>query len=443
MLRFAPSPTGYLHAGNLRVAILNYFFAKKNNKEFFLRIDDTDQDRSKKKYVDSIIKDLDWLGIEYKNIVKQSERFLKYTDVFNFLKKKEFIYPCFETGEELSLKRKVQLKMGKPPIYDRSSLKLSKEKINELIKSGQKPHWRLKLDNEPIYWEDLIHGKISFNNLSVSDPVVFRSDEMPLFTITSVVDDIELKVSHILRGDDHITNTAAQIKLFKYLDANVPEFGHFPLIQSRSGSSLSKRDNSLSIREFKEKDIFPIVLINYLSKIGTSNSLENLDSVESLLDKFSYSNFSKSSVLFNFDEILRLNAKYIKTINYKSINNFSKKSFGENFWGIIKNNIDSVEEAEEWFEIIYEKIDFSEKIKIEKKLMNDLKDSLPKTIDINSWSLWTNEIKKTSNIKPKELFKLIRLILTGKNYGPSMDQLLSLFDREEVLRRIVSNCEQK
>ncbi len=443
MLRFAPSPTGYLHAGNLRVAILNYFFAKKNNIEFFLRIDDTDQDRSEKKYVDSIIEDLDWLGIEYKKIVKQSDRISKYTDVFNFLKEKEFIYPCFETSEELSLKRKVQLKMGKPPIYDRSSLKLSKEKINEFIKSGRKPHWRLKLDNEPIYWEDLIHGKISFNNLSVSDPVVFRSDEMPLFTITSVVDDIEFNVSHILRGDDHITNTAAQIKLFKYLDANVPEFGHFPLMKSKLGSSLSKRDNSLSIKEFKEKNIFPIVLLNYLNTIGTSNSLENLYSIEVLLDKFSFSNFSKSSVLFNFDEITRLNAKYIKTINHKSINNFSKKSFDENFWEIIKNNINSVEEAEEWFEIIYGKVNFSKKINIEKNLINDLKDKLPKKIDMNAWSFWIEEIKKTSNIKPKELFKMIRFILTGKNYGPSMDQLLSLFDREEVLRRIVSNCEQK
>jgi glutamyl-tRNA synthetase len=215
MLRFAPSPTGLLHIGNLRVALLNYLFAKKNNIKFFLRIDDTDLERSSQKYTESIISDLEWLDIDYFDIFKQSERMNKYIDVFNFLKKKEFIYPCFESAEELSLKRKILLKQGKPPIYDRSSLKLKKSEISSLISSGKKPHWRLKLNDELINWEDQIHNKVIFKNLSISDPVIFRSDELPLFTITSVVDDVDLNVTHIMRGDDHLTNTAAQIQLFK------------------------------------------------------------------------------------------------------------------------------------------------------------------------------------------------------------------------------------
>ena len=194
MLRFAPSPTGFLHMGNIRVALVNYLYAKKNNLNFFLRIDDTDQERSKTEFIESIIEDLEWLGIHYKKVIKQSERISKYKGIFDFLKSKDFIYPCFESADELSLKRKILLKQGKPPIYDRTSLRLKKSEIHSLIQSGKRPHWRLKLDDETIEWSDMIHGKIVFSNLSVSDPVVFRSDEMPLFTITSELTMLILKL---------------------------------------------------------------------------------------------------------------------------------------------------------------------------------------------------------------------------------------------------------
>ena len=200
MLRFAPSPTGLLHVGNLRIALLNYLFAKKNNIDFFLRIDDTDIERSSEKYTNYIIDDLKWFNISFEKIYKQSSRKQNYKDSFIFLKKKVLIYTCFETSEELSLKRKILLKQGKPPIYDRASLKLKKTEISSLISSGKKPHWRLKLNDELIEWDDEVHNKISFKNLSISDPVVFRSDELPLFTITSVVDDADLNVTHIMRG---------------------------------------------------------------------------------------------------------------------------------------------------------------------------------------------------------------------------------------------------
>ena len=225
--------------------------------DFFLRIDDTDNTRSEEKFVDSIYKDLEWLGIKYSKVVRQSSRSEKYKDVFNDLKNKELIYPCFETQEELAIKRKVQINQGKPPIYDRASLNLNKNEISNLISKGKQPHWRLRLD-EKIYLErnDEIHGEIKFDNLSISDPVLFRSDEMPLFTITSVVDDIDFKVTNILRGDDHITNTAAQIKLFEYLGGQIPKFGHFPLMRSKTGAGLSKRFNSFSINELGKKNFF-------------------------------------------------------------------------------------------------------------------------------------------------------------------------------------------
>ena len=247
MLRFAPSPTGYLHIGNARVAVLNYLFSLNTNKDFFLRIDDTDKERSSENYVEAIIEDLSWLGIKFSRIVRQSEREKSYRETFELLKKKELIYPCFESPEELSLKRKILLKQGKPPIYDRESLKLTKDQIRSLVSSGKLPHWRLKLDNDPISWKDEIFGIVKFDNLSISDPVLFRSDELPLFTITSVVDDIEFNVTNILRGEDHLTNTAAQIKLFKYLGAKTPSFGHFPLMRSKTGSGVSKRFNSFSL----------------------------------------------------------------------------------------------------------------------------------------------------------------------------------------------------
>jgi len=442
MLRFAPSPTGNLHAGNARVAILNYLYAKKNNLNFFLRIDDTDHERSEQKFVDSILDDLEWLKIEYKKVVRQSERLKVYRDVFEQLKQKELIYPCFETLDELSLMRKVQLKMGKPPVYDRSSLKLTKKEISGFLNSGLSPHWRLKLDDKPTRWKDLIHGDINFDNLSVSDPVIFRSDEMPLFTITSVVDDSEFNVTHILRGDDHITNTAAQIKLFSYIDAPIPKFGHFPLMRTKSGDGLSKRLNSLSIKEFKSKKIIPIVITNYLNKIGTSLSVDDADDLQTLVKNFSLSVFSKNSVLFDIDDVLRLNSKFIKSLSFKELKSFTNITIEKEFWEIFKENIDTFDDLSEWLEIVYEGKHSKQKITLATELFDLLCESLPNEINSDTWSKWTQKILKNFEIKSKDLYVNLRMLLTGKKYGPSMNQLLTLLDRDEIIKRINLNCEK-
>ncbi len=443
MLRFAPSPTGLLHMGNLRVALLNYLFARKNNLDFFLRIDDTDQERSKKEFIDNIVEDLRWLGIEYNAIIKQSDRHDKYNDAFNFLKSKNYIYPCFETADELSLKRKILLKQGKPPIYDRSSLKLSKNDIKSFIQAGKKPHWRLRLDEKPIEWIDLIHGKIIFSNLSVSDPVVFRSDEMPLFTITSVVDDADMGVTHIFRGDDHITNTAAQIQLFKFINTRIPKFGHFPLIKSKSGQGLSKRTSDFSIREFRNKKILTLVILNYLKKIGTSQSIEEIEDEEMLYTNFDLKKFSKSSAIFDPDDIERINSKYLKILDYKTVKKNFNLNFDCDFWKIIRSNIDSIDEANEWYDLIRKNFYIEKKVILSKNLKKTIIDALPDKINSNSWSDWTNKILASFEIKPKNLYICLREILTGKKFGPSMNDLLTLIKKDEIIKRLKLNCEEK
>ncbi len=439
MLRFAPSPTGYLHIGNARVAVLNYLFSLKTNKDFFLRIDDTDKERSSEKYVEGIIEDLSWLGIKFSRIVRQSEREKSYRETFELLKKKELIYPCFESPEELSLKRKILLKQGKPPIYDRESLNLTKDQLRSLVSSGKLPHWRLKLDNNPISWKDEVFGNVKFDNLSISDPVLFRSDELPLFTITSVVDDIEFNVSNILRGEDHLTNTAAQIKLFNYLDAKTPSFGHFPLMRSKTGSGLSKRLNSFSLRDLRQKKIFPIIIINYLNKIGSNMSIDEISSFEELEEIFNIKSFSKNSVLFDHGDLERLNSRYLKTLTYDKLKESFDVKYSENFWNVIKTNVDHLIEIDEWYEILNS--NHNQKIKIDGDLLKLIKRYLPDEIDDNAWSKWTEEIISQTNIKPKTLYMDLRLVLTGRKFGPSMNNLLTLFNRDEILRRIELNCE--
>ncbi len=443
MLRFAPSPTGFLHMGNMRVALLNYLFAKKNNLKFFLRIDDTDKERSKKIFVDSILEDLNWIGIEYYKTIKQSEREQKYKEVFKTLKNKNLIYPCFESLEELSLKRKMLLKQGRPPIYDRSSLKLKKEEIRTLIASGKNPHWRLKLDEESISWNDMIHGEINFNNLSVSDPIVFRSDEMPLFTITSVIDDADMGVSHVIRGDDHITNTAAQIKLFKLIDAKTPIFGHFPLMKSKLGTGLSKRTDSFSIKQFRETKISTVVILNYLKKIGTNQPMEDFEDKEKLIQNFDIKTYSKNSVFFDPEDIIRLNSKYLKNMKFSNLKKNNDVKFDEKFWEVIKSNIDSIDEAEEWYKIINDRLIINEKVKIKKGLKKVILNCLPENIDNQFWTIWTKKILENYSYKPKELFILLRRILTGKRFGPSMNDLLTLLKKDEIINRVDFNCEEE
>ncbi len=436
MLRFAPSPTGFLHVGNARVALLNFIFAKKNNKKFLLRIDDTDSGRSKKEFGQAIKDDLNWLGIKFDDIVCQSERLKDYNAVINKLKSKRKIYPCFESPEELEIKRKIKLKTGKPPIYGREALKLSAREIMCLEKSGKKPYWRLFLDDGPIEWNDLVHEKIRFENLSISDPVVIRSDNTPLFTLTSVIDDAQFGITHIFRGDDHITNTAAQIKLFQYMNSEIPTFAHFPLLISSTGEELSKRLNSFSLREIKQKEISSDVLNTVLVKLGTNLPIDSSMSLMKLIEEFDIKNYAKNVIKFSFTDVKKLNSKNLKNSNYEEIKNKVNLDFSENFWFAIKDNINNLEDIKIWSEIVYKDRLNNNNNNIDEGIIKTAITCLPKEIDINTWYEWTNKISKETNIKGKKLYLSLRLKLTGMEKGPEMNLILPLLKRQKILERL-------
>lgn len=435
MLRFAPSPTGYLHVGNARIAILNFLFAKKMNLKFILRLDDTDYERSSSKFSEAIKDDLLWLGINYDEVVKQSDRFNLYTENSERLKSIGKVYACYETSEELDLKRKIQLKMGKPPIYDRAALQYTKQEIKNFQREGRKPHWRLKLDDNSIKWKDLVYKDISFKNLSISDPVIIRSDETPLFTLTSVIDDIDLGISHILRGEDHITNTAAQIKLFEYLDADIPSFGHYPLLKNITGEGLSKRKNSLSLKDFRDLGIQPIVLINLLMKLGTSYTFDKVESVDDLKNNFIFEKFSKSSIFFNLEDLRVLNSKFLKKLDVKEIKSIINNDIPSTVWEVIRNNINSIDEILLWLGIL--KDDFVNKRNEDDiEVLEVAKRCLPKYIDNKTWSSWTKQISEITGKKGKKLYLPLRKNLTGKESGPEMNLILTLLGREKIIKRL-------
>ena len=437
MLRFAPSPTGNLHVGNARIALLNYLYSIKQNTKFFLRFDDTDKERSKDEYIFSIKEDLTWLGINFDNYYHQSKRIKMYYEISEKLKKSGKLYACYENLEELDLKRKILLKSGKPPIYDRSALNLTKKQIKDYLSEGRKPHWRLLLDENIIEWNDLIHKTIKFENLSISDPVLLRSDNTPLFTLTSVVDDADMNVSTVLRGDDHITNTAAQIKLFQYIEADIPNFGHFPLMTGPKGSSMSKRLNNFSLKDLKLKKINADALNTYLAKIGTGFSFEEIKTLKELSEEFEFKNFSKSSIQYFPEELTRLNSKYLKNLDYSEIVKITKKNISKPFWNAIKSNIESLNDLEIWLKIIYSKNFYSKINNEDLKILNLAIKYLPKEIKENTWSIWTEKILKKSGIKKgKKIFLVLRNAITGLNKGPEMRLIIQLIERQEIINRL-------
>ena len=317
--RFAPSPTGLMHIGNARSAAINWAHIKNRGGEFILRIDDTDLERSKKEYENKIKENLSWLGISWSKTFNQSQRGSIYDKKILLLKESKRIYPCFESAEELSLKRKSQLSSGKPPIYDRSALKLTTDQIEDLITKGQAPHWRFKLEDEIIEWQDLIKGKVSFDTKNLSDPVLIREDGTLLYHLPSVVDDIEENITDIIRGEDHITNTAFHIQLFKSLSADIPQFGHHPFLTDEKGKSFGKRLGSLSIQNLYEEGFENLTLLNYLLSIGTSNNLSNEKDINQLVKNFKIDTLASSSPKFSINVLKSLNKEIIQSYDFSDI----------------------------------------------------------------------------------------------------------------------------
>ena len=438
-VRFAPSPTGYLHIGNFRTALINFLFAKNKNGHFMLRIDDTDDERSLKKYEDAIKEDLSWVGINWDSLEKQSSRLSYYDQALQKLLDKKRAYPCFETAEELSLKRKKQLSSGKPPIYDRSALNLSDSDIADLKAKGRSPHYRFLLDHKDVNWNDLVKGTSQYNMSNLSDPVIIREDGRVIYTLASVVDDIDFEVTDILRGEDHMTNSAAQIQLFEALESSPPNLGHLSLLTDISGAGLSKRLGSISLRDLKDEGFQPMAISSLLSKVGSSDAIEIFRDINQIISDFDISKFGKSKPKFDKNELRGLNSKLFKMLDFSDISNQLKKfnfKISSDFWELVKGNIENLEELELWWNIIYGNIEPKYN---DENFLNTALETLPEgNFDKNTWTNWTSILMEETGRKGKELYNPLRMCLTGQNKGPEMATLVCLMGRGKVLERLTN-----
>ena len=436
-VRFAPSPTGFLHIGNFRTALVNFLFARKEKGHFMLRIDDTDHERSSLEFEKAIIEDLSWMNFKWDSLEKQSNRLKRYDEALDTLLDKKRAYACYETAEELSLKRKAQLSSGKPPVYDRSSLRLSDSDVADLKAKGKKPHYRFLLDHSEVIWNDLIKGGSKYHMSSLSDPVILREDGRVIYTLASVVDDIDFDITHILRGEDHMTNSAAQIQLFEALGSAAPNLGHLSLLTDISGAGLSKRLGSLSLKDLRNEGIHPMAISSLLSKVGTSDPVEIKKEIETIILYFDINKFGKSKSKFDKNELSILNSKIYQLIDFEEINEDLKKmniSITKEFWNLIRGNIALLKNVKDWWDICFGIID---SIIENQDFLDSALEALPKDqFNEKTWSTWTQKLSQITGKKGKELYMPLRLCLTGQNKGPEMADLILMMGRDKVIKRL-------
>lgn len=435
--RFAPSPTGKIHIGNLRPALINWLYARNTSGQFMLRIDDTDQTRSREEYVDAIREDLTWLGLNWDFEARQSERFERYDEVVADLKARELLYPCYETAEELERKRKRQLGRGMPPVYDRAALKLDDKDRAKLQAEGREPHWRFKLEARAVEWNDMVRGEQSIDAASLSDPVLIRADGTYLYTLPSVIDDIDFNISHIIRGEDHVANTGAQIQIFEALGAKSPQFAHHNLLVGKDGEGLSKRLGSLSISSFRESGIEPMTVVSHAATIGTSEPILPHQSTDTLASQFAFEKLSRAPARFDEAELELLNAKLLHEMDYAHAEERFNElgiSGGEPFWDAVKVNLKKFSDVREWWQVVEGPI---EPVIEDADFCMSALELLPEEpFDETSWGTWTGAVKEATGAKGKALFQPLRLALTGKAHGPEMKTLLPLIGREQVVGRL-------
>jgi glutamyl-tRNA synthetase len=439
--RFAPSPTGFLHIGNARTALITWLYVRKTGGTFLLRIDDTDVERSRDECTEAIFEDLKWLGLDWDRLEYQSKRLDRYEEAIKTLKDSGRIYRCYETPEELALKRKSLLGRGLPPIYDRASLSLSDEKIAAYEKEGRKPHWRFKLLHEPITWTDDVRGDVAFDGATMSDPVVLREDGTPLYHICSVIDDIDFGITHIVRGEDHVANTACHIQMFEAFGAKPPGFAHITLLSGKEGEKLSKRIGSLNLRDLRETTgLEPMALVSLLSRIGTSDPIEAVETLDEAIANFDFSKFSRSLPKFNIEDVYRLNAKILHGLAFDDVKDrlaaMGVTDADEAFWLTVRPNIEKLSDVKEWWQVangpvepVIEDTEFA-------AVAAELLPQTPWTEE--TWMEWANAIKEKTGRKGKDLFMPLRAAITGQNHGPELKDLLLLIGRDRVLKRLQS-----
>ena len=432
VVRVAPSPTGYLHVGNARAALLNYLFARHVGGKFMLRIDDTDDTRSKPEFEQAILEDLAWLGLGYDIFARQSDRLTHYQTAAEKLKQSGRLYACYETAAELERRRKRQMAAGKPPVYDRAALNLTDAQRAAFETEGRKPHWRFKLSHNKVRWDDLIRGPVEIDTATLSDPVLIREDGRFLYTLSSVVDDAEFAVTHILRGEDHVTNSAPQIEIFEALGASLPRFAHYALFASSSGEVLSKREGSLSLRALRADGIEPIALNAYLARIGTSDAIEPALSLRELADGFAFEKMGRALAHFEMTELLSLNAKTLHAMPYAAV--ASRVAVSEAIWDAVKPNVVRLSDAEALARMVTGPV--APVIEDEALTAKALQLLPPEPWDETTWSVWTHAVGAETGAKGRALFHPLRLALTGQASGPELKKLLPLIGRAKAMARL-------
>lgn len=443
-VRFAPSPTGLIHVGNVRIALMNWLFARREGGVFVLRVDDTDLERSTKAFEDQIVDDLHWLGLGFDERFNQSDRFDLYEAAREKLIAAGFLYPCYETEDELDRKRKLQRAQGKPPVYDRAALNLTDSDKAKFEAEGRKPHWRFKLSGGRIEWNDLVRGPSHIDTSSVSDPILIREDGSYLYTLPSVVDDLDAGITHVIRGEDHVTNSAAQIEIFEALGGkgSSPALAHFPLLVGSDGEKLSKRIGGLSVKALREEEgMEAMAILSLLAKLGTSDPIEARADLGSLASELDFSKVSRTPARFDFAEMERLNAKLLHEADFADVS-ARLRSLGiagdEAFWLAVRPNLTRLKDAADWWRLVegpvtpvIEDADYTAKAAA----------LLPEgNLTRESWGAWTSAIKAETGRKGRDLFLPLRQALTGQNHGPEMDVLLPLIPRETVLSRLAGKA---
>jgi glutamyl-tRNA synthetase len=434
-LRFAPSPTGWLHVGNARIALANALYAKKYGGKLLLRYDDTDTERNRPEYTEGIAADLTWLGIAWDESFSQSSRLERYAQAAEILKKRGLLYPCFESDEELKAKREMRIKQGRAPIYDRAMLTLTPAQREAAEAGGKKPYWRFKLAGRIVTINDLVLGKRQIKLTAVSDPVLIRTDGMPLYTFTSVVDDIDSGITHIIRGEDHVTNTGVQVDLIEALGGRVPQFAHLPLLIDQEGGKLSKRLESLSLRSLRADGIEPEAVTGFLARLGTADSPEP-GTVEFLAKTFDLARVSKNQPRFDVRQLLALNKRVLHEAPFTRVASRLPDGADENFWLAIRGNLDLLTEARLWYQVAKGDIDIIP-LGEDSEVASAALATLPaEPWDTTTFKNWAANIADKTGRKGRALYQPLRLALTGEDHGPELATLLPLIGPARAAKRL-------
>ncbi|MBL9046699.1 MAG: glutamate--tRNA ligase [Tabrizicola sp.] len=432
--RFAPSPTGWIHVGNLRTALMNYLIARQNGGQFILRLDDTDQERSKQEYIDGLKQDLAWLGIKYDRIEQQSKRMARYAEAAEQLKAAGRFYECFETAVELDLKRKKLSNMGKPPVYDRAALALTEAQKDAYRAEGRQGYWRFKLDQKRIEWPDGILGDISIDAASVSDPVLIKADGQVLYTFASSVDDVDMGITHIVRGADHVTNTATQIQIMQALGGTPPSFAHHSLLSGPGGEKLSKRLGALSLRDLRAQGVEPMALLSLMARLGSSRPVELASSMEELISGFEVGSFGGAPTEFDPENLFPLTRHHVQSLPFAAVKDRVlalgvPEAEAETFWAVAKGNITVMADLAEWWTLFRDGaaplMEEGDRAFVAQALA-----MLPaKPWTTATWGEWTAAVKEATGRKGKDLFRPLRRALTGRDAGPEMADVMPLLHK--------------